>query len=101
MAAGRAGGRSNPDGPAARRVSVFPGFSAIGADRHPLIDALVAERQATGLSQSEVAERMGTSQPAVARLESGTTDVRLSTLSRYADALGRDVTWAIRARKEP
>ena len=48
-----------------------------------------------------VAGLMGTSQPAVARLESGATDVRLSTLSRYADAVGHDVTWVVQARKEP
>ena len=34
---------------------------------------------------------MGTSQPAVARLESGQLDARVSTLQRYAAALGRDV----------
>jgi predicted transcriptional regulator len=31
---------------------------------------------------------MGTSQPAVARLEAGNVDVRLSTLERYAAAVG-------------
>jgi predicted transcriptional regulator len=32
---------------------------------------------------------MGTSQPAVARVEAGAVDVRLSTLERYAAAVGR------------
>jgi predicted transcriptional regulator len=41
-----------------------------------------------GLSQTEEAARMGTSQSAVARLESGDADVRLSTLERYVAALG-------------
>lgn len=37
---------------------------------------------------------MGTSQSAVARLEAGALDIRLSTLERYASALG----WALDIR---
>jgi predicted transcriptional regulator len=43
---------------------------------------------------------MGTSQSAVARLESGELDARLSTLERYAAALGRTVDWQIRPSEE-
>ena len=42
------------------------------------------------MSQSDVAERMGTSQPAVARLESGHKP-SLKTLERYAEAVGMKV----------
>ena len=42
------------------------------------------------MSQSEVAIRMGTSQPTVARLESGHKP-SLKTLERYADAVGMKV----------
>jgi len=52
------------------------------------------------LSQTEIAARMGTSQSAVARLESGELDVRLSTLERYAAALGRTVDWQARPPEE-
>ena len=38
---------------------------------------------------------MGTSQSAVARLESGTADVRASTLERYAAAVGGQITWKL------
>jgi transcriptional regulator with XRE-family HTH domain len=38
---------------------------------------------------------MGTSQSAVARLESGTADVRASTLERYAAAVGSQITWKL------
>jgi transcriptional regulator with XRE-family HTH domain len=64
------------------RRSAFPGF-----DRDELVERLVEERRLQGLSQTDVAARMGTSQSAVARLERGDADVRLSTLERYAAAL--------------
>jgi len=39
-------------------------------------------------SQAEIAARMGTSQPAVARLEGGKGNPSLATLRRYAEATG-------------
>jgi transcriptional regulator with XRE-family HTH domain len=66
--------------------------------RRQLIASLVAARQARGLSQTEIAVRMGTSQPAVARLESGAADARLTTLERYAAAVGRRLDWELRRR---
>lgn len=53
-----------------------------------LLDQLVAMRKAKGLSQDQVAERMEITQSAVARIESGERDPRLSTLRRYAMAVG-------------
>ena len=41
---------------------------------------------------------MGTSQSAVARLETGTSDVLLSTVDRYATALGWRLEWSLEAR---
>ena len=73
---------------ARRHEPVFPGFKEMAARRQQMTADLVARRQELGLSQTEVAARMGTSQSAVARLESGDADVRLSTLERYAAALG-------------
>jgi predicted transcriptional regulator len=77
------------------RESVFPGFGAIQDGGQALIAALSKRRQSLGLSQTEVAGRMGTSQSAIARLEAGGADIRLSTLERYAAALGHAVTWHI------
>jgi HTH-type transcriptional regulator / antitoxin HipB len=47
-----------------------------------------ARREATGLSQRELAELVGTRQPNVARLEAGHVLPTLSTLERVAEALG-------------
>ena len=60
-----------------------------------LFDELLKARKQAGLTQAEIAERMGTKAPAVARLESGGGSDRhspsLGTLRRYADAVGCDL----------
>ena len=53
--------------------------------RRPAFEHSWAEHEAT--SQAQVAERMGISQGAVARIESGERDPHLSTLRRYAHAV--------------
>jgi ribosome-binding protein aMBF1 (putative translation factor) len=50
-----------------------------------------AAREAAGLSQRELARRMGTSQAAIDRLESGGVGATLTTLQRVATALGLEV----------
>ena len=49
---------------------------------------LIEARTRTGLSQAEMAQRMGTTQSAIARLESGRMAPTLRTLQRYAHAVG-------------
>jgi predicted transcriptional regulator len=63
--------------------------------RHALSGQLTELRHQLGISQAEVAARMGTSQSAVARFESGDLDVRLSTVERYATAVGGKLEWRI------
>ncbi|MEJ2672854.1 MAG: helix-turn-helix transcriptional regulator [Deltaproteobacteria bacterium] len=57
-----------------------------------VFEALIAVRQAAGLSQAEVAQRMKTRTPAIARLESAggkhKPSPTLNTLRRYANAVG-------------
>jgi ribosome-binding protein aMBF1 (putative translation factor) len=52
---------------------------------------LVRARVRAGLSQAELAARMGTSQSAIARLESGQTLPSTKTLLRFAKATGSKV----------
>ena len=82
------------------RLPVLPGFREMALrrmsqDRRRLMRQLAGRRQDAGLSQTEIAARMGTSQSAVARLEAGEADVRASTLERYAAALGTEITWKL------
>jgi predicted transcriptional regulator len=79
-------------------LPVLPGFRELALrrmaeQRAELVRDLVEQRLAAGLSQTEVAARMGTSQSAVARLEAGATDARASTLERYAAAVGGEINW--------
>jgi ribosome-binding protein aMBF1 (putative translation factor) len=60
-----------------------------------VIRELTRARIDQGLSQTLVAARMGSSQSVVARIEQGSRDVRLSTLARYASAVGRRVSWSV------
>ena len=79
-------------------LPLLPGFREMAlrrmsAERRRLVADLTTQRQSAGLSQTEVAARMGTSQSAVARLEAGGADVRVSTLERYAAAIGSHIAW--------
>jgi ribosome-binding protein aMBF1 (putative translation factor) len=56
--------------------------------RYETISALVAAREKLGLSQSEVARRMGVRPHVISRLESALHSPRIDTLAAYADALG-------------
>ena len=53
-----------------------------------LAAAMVAARASAGLTQDELAHRMRTTQPVVARLESGRVWPSTRTLERYAFATG-------------
>lgn len=55
-----------------------------------LLDEFLKARASAGITQAEVAKRIGTTQSAVARLESGKGkhSPSLATLQKYAHALG-------------
>jgi DNA-binding XRE family transcriptional regulator len=103
---GERGGSGGPARPAgagdAGELPRLPGFREMAirrmsAERRRLVAELAGQRRSAGLSQTEVAARMGTSQSAVARLEAGDVDVRASTLERYAAAIGSQISWQLGA----
>ena len=61
-------------------------------DEFALFDEMLAARNKAGLTQAQVAEKMKTKVPAIARLEASggkhKHSPRLDTLKRYADAIG-------------
>ena len=70
-------------------------YDRIERDEMPMLDAILAARKEAGLTQAQVAERMGTKAASVARLESallsGKHSPSLSTLRKYAAALGKQL----------
>lgn len=90
-AATGAGGRIKFDDLQARWLREDPEYRAAhGAsqEEYELAAALIAARAHAGLTQEELARRMGTSQGAIARLESGRYLPSSRTLQRFAEATG-------------
>ncbi|MHB1552782.1 MAG: helix-turn-helix domain-containing protein [Acidimicrobiales bacterium] len=74
--------RERADSPARRRGYERAGRTIrLAMEIHEL-------REKRGLSQRELAERLGTTQSAVARLEAGNVSPSLPTLDKVAEALG-------------
>lgn len=69
--------------------------------RYKLISALIGARQRAGLTQRELARRMGRSQAVVSRLESAEHSPRIETLLEYAEACGHQIELRIVEAEEP
>lgn len=78
-----------------RRPGVRKEVERIEREEGALLDLLLKARQDAGLTQAQVAERMGTQPPAVARLEralaTGKHSPSLATLRKYAEACGKEL----------
>lgn len=69
------------------------------ADEFEIAGELIAARARAGMSQAEVAERMGTTQSVVARLESGRRLPSMRTVERFAQAVGGHLVLRIESRR--
>ncbi len=68
-------------------------------ETYKIIEALITARNRVGLSQEEVAKNLGTTQSAVARLESGRVTPTLKTLFKYARATGLELVIGFKPTK--
>ncbi len=94
---------------ALHRAEVKAEYEALGPE-FELLHQMLGARTKAGLSQADVAKRMGTQAPAVTRLESalssGKHSPSIATLKRYAGAVGcelqiRFVKGKVRSNKAP
>jgi predicted transcriptional regulator len=76
-----------------KRPGVKAEVERIEREEGVLLDALLKARLSAGLTQADVAERMGTHAPAVARLEralaTGKHSPSIATVRKYVDACGK------------
>jgi predicted transcriptional regulator len=76
-----------------RRPGVRAEVERIEREETALLDALLKARREAGLTQAQIAERMGTQPPAVARLEralaTGKHSPSIATLRKYLKACGK------------
>ena len=68
---------------------------------HELGAKVRAMREARGISQSDLAQRMGTTQSVIARLELGGVEPRFDTLERVGAALDMDLVIDFRPHAAP
>jgi len=73
----------------------------LGSKRHKaLINLLIERREAAGMTQADLADRLGEYQSFVARLESGQRRIDVVEFLDIAEALGFDPTKAIATLKK-
>lgn len=60
----------------------------MNAQRDPIVGTLVAKRAQLGMSQTKLAELMGTTQSHVSNIENGVNGCSAAVLERWASALG-------------
>lgn len=80
---------------ATARTPGFPDLMEEARQRRALLQELASARTNARIAQRTVATRMDTSQLAVARMEAGIVDPRLSTVQRYAASIGKRLIWRI------
>lgn len=65
------------------------------ADAFILGERLKEERQRAGLTQEQLADKIGTKKSYISRVENGHTDIQVSTLLKIFQGLGRRVSLTI------
>ena len=68
-----------------------------GAAKREIWLQLAEARLAAGLTQEQMAERLGTTQSQVSRIEKRGEDISIGTLRRYVSALGKDLRLELKA----
>jgi len=67
---------------------------------YALLEALIAKREEMGLTQADLARKIGVSQQAISKFERMDADPKLSTIRRYALAVGLKISHEVRPVKK-
>jgi len=75
--------------------------SGILTDRQKIVSSLTAARMEAGLSQQELANRIGTHKPNISRIESGQQNISLDTMLKIASALNKEISFELKDKQAP
>jgi HTH-type transcriptional regulator/antitoxin HipB len=78
----------------ARDPEFADGFE-IGYEQFRIGVILRAAREDAGLTQDDLAQKLHTKKSAISRIENHAEDIRLSTLEKFAEAIGKRLTLKI------
>ena len=78
-----------------QRSAEFAGGFEVGYEQFRIGTMLRAAREEAGLTQEDLAERLHTRKSAISRIENHAEDIRLSTLEKFAAAIGKRLTLKI------
>lgn len=71
------------------------------AARQRIVSTLTEARMESGVSQQELANRIGTHKPNISRIESGQQNISLDTMLKIASALNKDVSFSLTEKTAP
>jgi DNA-binding XRE family transcriptional regulator len=71
--------------------AAFAGGFEVGYANFKIGVILRQAREAAGMTQEDVARQLNTTKSAISRIENHAEDIRLSTLNRYAKAVGANL----------
>lgn len=72
-----------------KRSAAFARSFEVGYENFRIGFLLRQVREELGITQEEVAKKLRTTKSAISRMENHAEDIRLSTLNRYAEVLGK------------
>jgi len=75
--------------------SKFADGFEVGYEQFKIGVMLRVAREEAGLTQDDVADRLNTKKSAISRIENHAEDIRLSTLEKFAEAVGKRLTLKI------
>lgn len=78
-----------------KRSSAFADGFETGYEQFKIGAMLRTAREEAGLSQAELAGRLRTKKSAISRIENHAEDIRLSTLEKFAEAIGKRLSLKI------
>ena len=78
-----------------KRDPEFADGFEIGYEQFKIGVILRAAREDAGLTQDDLAEKLHTKKSAISRIENHAEDIRLSTLEKFAEAIGKRLTLKI------